>query len=89
MFTISVAGVSVVKLFNAVSFLRLFNHVPFCLEIDFFLFFSTLFYFIVSVAVTFRSKLLSWYLVQVNKAQHAQKGLDPLRYKDAKGMLIA
>ena len=26
--------------------------------------------------------------MQVNKAQHAQKGLDPLRYKDAKGMLI-
>nr|POE45186.1 hypothetical protein CFP56_25322 [Quercus suber] len=25
----------------------------------------------------------------VNKAQHAQKDLDPLRYKDAKGMLIA
>ncbi|KAK7823473.1 hypothetical protein CFP56_035431 [Quercus suber] len=25
---------------------------------------------------------------KVNEAQHAQKGLDPLRYKDAKCMLI-
>lgn len=45
-----------------------------------------LFLRLITLAVGLRLSFLVLYLKQVNKAQNAQKGLNPSRSKDAKGM---